>query len=873
MDRAKAQEHVEKLAEDLVLLDASQPQAMVPISHDISALLDFIATTEEKELIAKSGSIRSLLEESKKGLVPLEMALDSLFPWISEVQHVFCHGLDAAKIIIQSQVAEDENGPLPLSPIVDDRILGEFLTRQEYVIDDFEALLLALEHDRDSEAMHRAKRILHTLKGESSLLGMSQVEHLCHAMEDALALFRFDILFEAKDWLSKAFLHYAGKGDRPSHLASLLKRLANGGAPEVESEATQSQLGGEIPEWVTVLMLPEGTDASLVSDFLNESNEHLEAADLHLMKLETDPTQMESVNAVFRAFHTIKGIAGFLELIPIRILAHESESLLDLLRSGALPLSPHISDVLFQAVDHLRKLISLLDASASGQLQIPLRKLVISVQAAARGETKPVEKEVEKKHSPSSPAPAQVKAAPSVKKADPGIRQEAARPDIVTDSIAADFHPGSEELTGEASTNIRSQTQGAVTVRETVKVEADRLDRLLDTIGEMVIAEAMVVQSPELHGKISPLLRQRLVQLDKITRHLQELGTSLRMVPIRPVFQKMARLARDLSRKCDKPLDFIAVGEAVEIDKTVVDKIADPLVHMVRNAVDHGIEASAEDRVRAGKDATARIKLSAFQKGGSICIELEEDGRGLNRQAILKKAQAAGLIQGDGSNLEDREVWPFIFAPGFSTAAQVTEVSGRGVGMDVVKRTIEDLRGRIEIQTQPGKGTRFSIWLPLTMAIIDGMVVRVGRERCIFPTLSVVTILSVKDSETVEVMEHGRLISHQGRQIPVFPLEMFFGDANRDDDQRRIAVLVEAEGKIFGFAVDELLGKQQIVIKSLGDTFKSIPGLAGGCILSDGNVGLILDVDGLAKAVTSPQPFPSIQVNEKLAVVRSKAAA
>lgn len=870
MDRVKAQDHVEKLAEDLVLLDVSQPQAFLKVSRDISHLLDFFADNDEKELAAKNVAIRSLLEESGKGLLPLESALEPLFAWISEVQHVLCHGLDAAKIIIQAQEAEDDNGPLPLSPIVDERILGEFLTRQEFVIDDLEALLLALERNRDSEAMHRAKRILHTLKGESSLLGMSQVEHLCHAMEDALALLRFDVLFEAKDWLGKAFQHYAGKAGRPIHYASLLQRLVNGAEVEATTDHPQSQFGGEIPEMVSALFLQEGTDAGLVSDFLNESNEHLEAADLHLMKLETDPSQLESVNAVFRAFHTIKGLAGFLELMPVRILAHESESLLDLLRSGSVVFTPAVSDVLFQAVDQLRKLISLLDASATGQMQIPLRKLVISVQAAARGETKPFEKANELTPSQSKPAPA----AKPATQASPGALAGERRPAGSEPMPPLDLGAVSEELgSGEATPALRAQSQGAVTVRETVKVEADRLDRLLDTIGEMVIAEAMVVQSPELHDKTSPLLRQRLVQLDKITRHLQELGTSLRMVPIRPVFQKMARLARDLSRKCDKPLDFIAIGEAVEIDKTVVDKIADPLVHMVRNAVDHGIEASPEDRVRAGKDATAKIKLSAFQKGGSICIELEEDGRGLNRQAILKKAQAAGLIQGDGSNLEDREVWPFIFAPGFSTAAQVTEVSGRGVGMDVVKRTIEDLRGRIDIQTQPGKGTRFSIWLPLTMAIIDGMVVRVGRERCIFPTLSVVTILSIKDSETVDVMEHGQLISHQGRQIPVFPLEMFFGDEKPGDDQRRIAVLVEAEGKIFGFAVDELLGKQQIVIKSLGDTFKSIPGLAGGGILSDGNVGLILDVDGLAKAVTAPQPFPSALVNEKWALARSKAAA
>jgi two-component system, chemotaxis family, sensor kinase CheA len=310
-------------------------------------------------------------------------------------------------------------------------------------------------------------------------------------------------------------------------------------------------------------------------------------------------------------------------------------------------------------------------------------------------------------------------------------------------------------------------------------------------------------------------------------------------------------------------------------------------VHMVRNGVDHGIEPDVSDRIAAGKPATANLRLSAYQKGGNICIDLEDDGRGLNREAILRKARERGLLQGDGSGLEDREVWAFIFEPGFSTAAQVTEVSGRGVGMDVVKRTFEELRGRIEIQSTLGKGTRFTIWLPLTMAIIDGMVVRAGGERCIFPTLSVTTVLPYREDDSTTVLGKGRLLNFQGRQVPIYALSSFFsgsahaseqasqaGAKPREEGRPRLCVLAENEGRTVGFVVDDLIGKQQIVIKSLGDAFKDIHGLAGGAILTDGGVGLILDIDGLVKALSGPEPsaWPH-SLNSALSSAHRQAAA
>ncbi|HLP41470.1 MAG TPA: chemotaxis protein CheA, partial [Fibrobacteria bacterium] len=380
---------------------------------------------------------------------------------------------------------------------------------------------------------------------------------------------------------------------------------------------------------------------------------------------------------------------------------------------------------------------------------------------------------------------------------------------------------------------------------------AERLDRLLDAIGELVIAESMIFQSPDLRGLRSATLLQQMGQLDKITRDLQQMGTSLRMGPIRPMFQKMARLVRDLSRKAGKDVEFQGSGEETELDRTVLDRMGDPLVHMVRNSVDHGIEADISLRTAVGKPARAKVVLRAFQKGGSVCIQISDDGKGLDRDAILRKARERGLIDSDGSTLSDKEVWDFIFQAGFSTAAQVTEISGRGVGMDVVKRSIEELRGRIDIESVKGEGTTFSIWLPLTLAIIDGMIVRLGSQRFVFPTLSILRIVPLHAEAIHTVEGRGEVILLQDELIPLLRLDgLLPGEMEDNQETHGLAVIVESGGRKAGLLVDELLGQQQVVIKGLGEALKHIPGLSGGAILPDGTVGLILDVDGLIKAVT-----------------------
>jgi two-component system chemotaxis sensor kinase CheA len=327
---------------------------------------------------------------------------------------------------------------------------------------------------------------------------------------------------------------------------------------------------------------------------------------------------------------------------------------------------------------------------------------------------------------------------------------------------------------------------------------------------------------------------------------------SLRMVPVRPLFQKMARLARDLSRKLAKPVEFTTSGEEIEIDKAIVNCVTDALVHILRNALDHGIERDADERARAGKAEVGRLELRAAHREGSIVIEVEDDGAGLDRAAILAKGIEKGLVR-KGDNLNDEEVFRLIFLPGFSTAKVITELSGRGVGLDVVRTSVEALRGRIEVHSRRGRGTLFRIRLPLTLAIIDGMVIRAGRERFIVPTLSITRLVRPEASQRSTSMERGELLTIQDDLIPQFRLRRLLDvNAAPGNPDSEVVVVVEESGRRVGLLADEVLGQQQIVIKSLGLNLEGVHGISGGVILPDGQVGLILDVAALLAQSTAP---------------------
>ncbi|PTU30542.1 chemotaxis protein CheW [Stenotrophobium rhamnosiphilum] len=380
-----------------------------------------------------------------------------------------------------------------------------------------------------------------------------------------------------------------------------------------------------------------------------------------------------------------------------------------------------------------------------------------------------------------------------------------------------------------------------------IRVGTEKIDSLINLVGELVITQAMLAQQA---AALDPVLHEKLMtglsQLDRNTRSMQEAVMSIRMLPMDFVFSRFPRLIRDLAGKLGKQARLVMVGESTELDKSVIEKIADPLNHLVRNSLDHGIEMP-DVRLAAGKDSSGTITLKAAHRGGSIMIEVSDDGRGLDRAKLIAKAKERGITVSD--NAPDGEIWQLIFAPGFSTAEKVTDISGRGVGMDVVKKNIQALGGQVDITSVDGRGMTIMIRLPLTLAILDGMSVSVGEEIFIVPLNAVAESLQPRAEDVKSIAGQGRVVRVRGEILPLVPLrEVFHLGSGITEPQKGILVLIESEGRKVALMVDELVGQQQVVIKSLESNYRRISGISGATILGDGRVALILDVGELVRA-------------------------
>ncbi|MGE4418671.1 MAG: chemotaxis protein CheA [Sulfurimonas sp.] len=385
--------------------------------------------------------------------------------------------------------------------------------------------------------------------------------------------------------------------------------------------------------------------------------------------------------------------------------------------------------------------------------------------------------------------------------------------------------------------------------KSTIRIDTFKLDELFDSVGELVIAQNFIAQNDKIRSIEDESINRTIETLSKITKRIQDRVMSLRMVAIKDTFDKMKRVVRDTSKKTLKEVNLIVQGEDTEIDKTMIDSLSDPLIHIIRNAIDHGLEADASERIKAGKSTEGSVTLKAFHKSGNIVISVSDDGRGINKERVLAKAIERGVISGD-ENLSDSQIFALIMQPGFSTAQSISDLSGRGVGLDVVKTSIEKLRGKIEIDSKEGEGTTLSMVLPLTLAIIDGMLVRTAGEIYIIPTLSVVESFR-PEKEIVHVFkEKGEFVSLRGQYIPVMRLSDVFNlNAKRIEPWEGILVCVETEGGRIAILVDELVGRQQVVIKTLGKTLAMLKEISGGAILGNGDIALILNVDELRPLV------------------------
>jgi two-component system chemotaxis sensor kinase CheA len=562
----------------------------------------------------------------------------------------------------------------------------------------------------------------------------------------------------------------------------------------------------------TELNLNVASDGDLLREFITESREHLDHIEQGVLVLEKEPANAETLNTVFRAFHTFKGGAGFLNLIPINRLAHILESLLDLARQGKFTIASPTIEIILRGRDVLKQFLDAIDGQVSGGK--PATPILIPTEGLKAEVARMIERVSSGKMSDAA-APL-----PEISPAAPAIPA----PDAAT--------PAAPTANGSASAMVR--------------VDTNKLDGLLDLVGEMVIAQSLVAPDLSRLSNGDAQFSRNVAQLTRITRDLQRVSMSLRMVPIRGLFQKMARVVRDISAKQNKKVDFLTSGEDTELDRGVVEELNDPLLHMIRNSMDHGIEP-AEKRAAAGKPAAGSLQLRAYHQGGSIVVEIEDDGAGLNRDRILAKAVERGLAA-PGANLTEEEIFHFIFAAGFSTAEKVTDLSGRGVGLDVVSRNIEKLRGSVDISSTPGKGTLFKIALPLTLAIIDGLVVGVGAERYIIPTLSARESFRPAAEMISRIQNRAEVVNVRGRLIPLLRLHEIFGiPARATDPTQGIIVVVQSGANVRCLLVDALLHKQEVVIKNLNEMMvRKNPAFAGATILGDGRVGLILDVNALA---------------------------
>ncbi len=612
-------------------------------------------------------------------------------------------------------------------------------------------------------------------------------------------------------------------------------------APTVEPTAAASApqtAAGESAGSDVLMDLHLEDNRELLVEFFAEAIDHLQQIEAALLALDQEPENPEALNSIFRSFHTIKGNAGFLGLVPMHTLAHEVESLLDLARNHQLRLNAAIITEILRSRDALQALTAQVGvALEKGQLPdqiVPVNHLIAKVKVLATGATAPAAAE------PAAVAPVAPMPAPEVLPM-PELAPVVPMPGLAP---ALTSEPAAEAGPKKAAT---ANTAGTKSSSATVRVNTEKLDSLMDVVGELVIVQSQLVESARQVSGDNSLLQRNVSQLGRITKELQSTAMSLRMIPIKPTFQKMERLARDLARDFGKKVHFVTDGEDTELDRTVVEEIGDPLVHMVRNALDHGLETT-EARRAAGKSETGSLQLRAYHQGSNIVIELQDDGRGIDPAKILRKAIEKGIVAPNAQPTRD-EILALIFAPGFSTAEKVTAVSGRGVGMDVVKRNIEKLRGKIEISSEVGQGSVFKIKLPLTMAIIDGLVVRVGTDRFILPSTSVQMALRPVRENISTVHGKGEVLDLRGRFVPIHRLNRRFGiPGEAANPWEGIVVIVETSGRASALLVDEMVSKQEVVIKNLGAFMQNLPGVAGGAILGDGNIALILDPGSLINA-------------------------
>ncbi len=603
-----------------------------------------------------------------------------------------------------------------------------------------------------------------------------------------------------------------------------------------------------------------GDMVEIVDSFIVETNEIFEKLDNEILELEKRPEDKELVNSIFRAVHTVKGTSGFLSFEQMSILAHRFEDVLNKLRRDELKFQSAMMDVMFEAFDLMKVLLKQVVDHDIQEIDLaPTIKKLESLSSGVIPEKTGAEVKAQKAE---STAPAETTTTHEGKpQANPQTEDKTETPGVEPkDAAHQDTASGSQQP---------SQTQKAdKTTDTTIRVDVSRLDHLMNLVGELVLGRNRLSQivtsagDEEEREDFARQLNETSTQIDFITTELQTAVMKTRMVQIGKVFNRFPRLVRDIAREFSKEIDLVIEGEETELDKSIIEEISDPLVHLIRNAADHGVE-SPDEREKHGKPRRGTIHLSAGHEGNHIIIEIQDDGAGIDPEKLKMKALEKGSItQEEAHEMKTEDAYSLIFIPGFSTAQRVSSVSGRGVGMDVVKTNITKLNGIIAVESAVGKGTKFTLKLPLTLAIIQGLLVGVGSETFAVPLSSVLEVVHTPKNEVSTV--HGReVIRLRETVLPLVDISEILDVPGRDEASRSFyTVVVGVANHKFGIVVDRLVGQKEIVIKPLGAYLKNIPGIAGSTILGDGRVIMILDAGELLRLVQKKNGSKMAVANE-----------
>ena len=580
--------------------------------------------------------------------------------------------------------------------------------------------------------------------------------------------------------------------------------------------------------------MPQDEMQELIKEFIAETEEVLEGLDQCFIKLETSPGDLVLINDIFRAVHSVKGSAGFLGFNRLVEVAHQAENILNKLRQKGMQATPEAIDIILESVDVLKRLIKEVKEGSGELIDIAPIKRKLSLLLEYAGSSEEIISD-----NPPAPVPASE---------PPGrVSREVEKAEAGTPKLERNNKKNKEQVTLADKPAIGTAEQEK---DQTLRIDTNRLDQVMDLVGELVLSRNRLIkilsEVEELYNgdeKIKSLF-ETASNLNLLTTDMQLAVMKMRMVPIRKVFNKFPRMVRDIARKVNKKIDLQMSGESTEIDKSVIEEIGGPLVHVIRNSIDHGIELP-EDRLRKGKPESGTITLSAFQEGNSIVIQIEDDGKGIDPVTVEKKAREKGLIKSSDVRLSPKEVINLIFEPGFSMAAQVSDISGRGVGMDVVKTNIGRINGIIDVNSEVGKGTRITFKIPLTLAIIQVLMVKVNGEVYALPLSSVLETVRIS-RDCIKSIDGQEILSVRDSLIPLIRLgDVLNIKADHTTKELVYVVLVAIAEKRLGIIVDELCHQEEVVIKSVGTYFSGIKEISGATITGDGRVGLILDAAAL----------------------------